>query len=136
MLAFASEEEVAMLAILPCSSTSRFANVHANEYFSYRQISRGTLMAIDSLERMERLLAIAQNEGIRVRSEWLNGVRGGLVRIGSEPILFIDDSLDLQEQLRQASEALSQLDWRDSEWWDELQQLLDSVGTSSLRNAG
>jgi hypothetical protein len=93
-------------------------------------------MAIDSLERMERLLAIAQNEGIRVRSEWLNGVRGGLVRIGSEPILFIDDSLDLQEQLRQASEALSQLDWRDSEWWDELQQLLDSVGTSSLRNAG
>jgi hypothetical protein len=55
-------------------------------------------MAIDSLERMERLLAIAQNEGIRVRNEWLNGVRGGLVRVGSEPILFIDDSLELQEQ--------------------------------------
>jgi len=85
-------------------------------------------MAIDSLERMERLLAIAQNEGIRIRNEWLNGVRGGLVRIGSEPVLFIDDSLDLPEQFRQASEALSQLDWRDSEWWDELQDLLATAG--------
>ncbi len=84
-------------------------------------------MAIDSLERMERLLAIAQNEGIRVRNEWLNGVRGGLVRVGSEPILFIDDSLELQEQIRQASEALSQLDWRDSQWWDEIQHLLSST---------
>lgn len=87
-------------------------------------------MAIDSLERMERLLAIAQSEGIRVRSEWLNGVRGGLVRIGNAPMLFIDDSLELQEQLRQASEALSQLDWRDSEWWDELQDLLNLTEVS------
>jgi hypothetical protein len=74
---------------------------------------------------MERLLAIAQHEGIRVRNEWLDGVRGGLVRIGSEPILFIDDSLDLHEQLRHASAALSQLDWRESEWWDELQDILE-----------
>jgi hypothetical protein len=81
-------------------------------------------MAIDSLERMERLLAIAQEEGIRVRNEWLGGIRGGLVRIGSDPILFVDDSLDLQEQLRQTCIALSQLDWRDSQWWDEIQNLL------------
>lgn len=82
-------------------------------------------MAINSLERMERLLAIAQEEGILVRNEWLGGVRGGLVRIGKEPILFIDDSLDLPDQLHQAKAALSQLDWRDSQWWDEIQELLE-----------
>lgn len=82
-------------------------------------------MGIDSLERMERLLAIAQSEGIRVRNEWLGGIRGGLVRIGSEPVLFLDDSLDLPEQLQQARVALSQLDWRDSDWWDEIQALLE-----------
>ncbi|MCU0708590.1 MAG: hypothetical protein MUF23_09880 [Pirellula sp.] len=82
-------------------------------------------MAINSLERMERLLAIAQEEGILVRSEWLGGVRGGLVRIGKEPILFIDESLDVPEQLQQAKMALSQLDWRDSDWWDEIQNLLE-----------
>lgn len=82
-------------------------------------------MGIDSLERLERLLAIAQQEGIHVRSEWLGGIRGGLVRIGAAPVLFIDDSLDLQEQLRQASAALSQLDWHDSQWWDEMQNLMD-----------
>jgi hypothetical protein len=82
-------------------------------------------MGIDSLERMERLLAIAQSEGIRVRNEWLGGIRGGLVRIGSEPVLFLDDSLALPEQLQQARAALSQLDWRDSDWWDEIQGLLE-----------
>lgn len=88
-------------------------------------------MAIDSLERMERLLAIAQSEGIRVRNEWLGGIRGGLVRIGTEPILFLDDSLGLAEQLQQTQAALSQLDWRDSQWWDEIQGLLDLTEPSS-----
>jgi len=81
---------------------------------------------------MERLLAIARSEGIRIRSEWLGGVRGGLVRIGSDPILFVDDSLDLHEQLRQASAALAQRDWRDSQWWDEIQGLLELSLTSHV----
>lgn len=89
-------------------------------------------MLNDPLERMDRLLAIAQAEGICVRSEWLGGIRGGLVRVGSEPILFVDDSLDLHEQLRQASSALAQLDWRDSQWWDEIQTLLEiSLATNA-----
>jgi hypothetical protein len=89
-------------------------------------------MSNDPLERMERLLAIAQAEGIRVRNEWLGGIRGGLVRVGSEPILFVDDSLDLHDQLRQASAALAQLDWRESQWWDEIQALLEmSLATNA-----
>jgi len=81
-------------------------------------------MIHDSLERMERLLAIARQEGIQIRSEWLGGIRGGLVRIGAYPVLFLDDSLTLPDQLEQARSALAQLDWRDSHWWDEMESLL------------
>jgi hypothetical protein len=82
-------------------------------------------MPFQTLEQLERLLEIASNEGISVRNEWLSGVCGGLVRIGREPLLFIDDSLDVAEQLEQARAALSQLDWSESQWSDEMSELLD-----------
>jgi hypothetical protein len=78
-----------------------------------------------SLEQMERLLSIAENEGIRVRREWLGGVRGGLVRVGREPILFVDESLGIGEQLEQTKHALSQLDWSDTRWADTMRVLLN-----------
>lgn len=78
-----------------------------------------------TLDRLEKLLEIAANEGISVRCEWLGGVRGGLVRIGKTPILFVDESLTVLEQLEQSKNALNQLDWSESEWWDEMSQLLD-----------
>lgn len=78
-----------------------------------------------TLDRLEKLLEIAANEGIGVRYEWLGGVRGGLVRIGRIPILFVDESLTVLEQLEQSKNALNQLDWSESEWWDEMSQLLD-----------
>jgi len=81
-----------------------------------------------SLERMERLLAIAESEGIAVRSEWLGGVRGGLVRIGREAILFVDESLAVAEQLEQARDSLSRLDWSETPWSDEMRELLASDG--------
>ena len=78
-----------------------------------------------TLDRLEKLLEIAANEGISVRCEWLGGVRGGLVRIGKTPILFVDESLTVLEQWEQSKNALNQLDWSESEWWDEMSQLLD-----------
>jgi len=78
-----------------------------------------------TLDRLEKLLEIAANEGIKIRCEWLGGVRGGLVRIGRIPILFVDESLSVPEQLEQSKNALNQLDWSESEWWDEMSQLLD-----------
>ena len=78
-----------------------------------------------TLDRLEKLLEIASNEGIAVRCEWLGGVRGGLVRIGKTPILFVDESLTVPEQFEQSRDALGQLDWSESQWWDEMSQLLD-----------
>lgn len=78
-----------------------------------------------TLDRLEKLLEIASKEGIKVRCEWLGGVRGGLARVGSDPILFVDESLTVPEQLEQSKNALSQLDWSESEWWDQMSQLLD-----------
>ena len=77
------------------------------------------------LDRLEKMLKIAENEGIAVRCEWLGGVRGGLVRVGNAPILFVDESLSVPEQFEQSRNALNQLDWSESEWWDEMCQLLD-----------
>ena len=77
------------------------------------------------LDRLEKMLEIAENEGIAVRCEWLGGVRGGLVRVGNAPILFVDESLSVPEQFEQSRNALNQLDWSESEWWQEMCQLLD-----------
>jgi hypothetical protein len=79
---------------------------------------------VQTVERLERLLEIATQEGISVRCEWLGGVRGGLVRIGQSPILFVDESMSVSEQFHQVRDALSLLDWTDTEWWDEINQLL------------
>jgi hypothetical protein len=78
-----------------------------------------------TLERLEKMLEIAENEGINVRCEWLGGVQGGLVRVGKAAVLFVDESLTVPEQLEQSRAALNQLDWTESEWWDEMSQLLD-----------
>ncbi len=80
---------------------------------------------LQTLDRLEKLLEIASNEGIAVRCEWLGGVCGGLVRIGRVPILFVDESLSVPEQFEQSKNALSQLDWSESDWWDEMSQLLE-----------
>jgi hypothetical protein len=82
------------------------------------------MTVMTSLERMERLIAIAESEGIQVRSEWLGGVRGGLVRLGRVPILFVDESLGVREQLEQTCGALGQLDWAETVWSDEMRELL------------
>lgn len=78
-----------------------------------------------TLDRLERLLEIVEAEGIQVRRDWLKGVRGGLVRIGRQPVLFLDESLTIPEQFGQVSEALLQLDWTETEHCEEMARLLD-----------
>lgn len=87
------------------------------------QVGYGSMK--NTLEKLERLLEIASREGIAVRCEWLGGVRGGLARIGHSPILFVDESLTIPEQFDQVREALNALDWTETEWWDEISNLLE-----------
>ena len=84
---------------------------------------------LQTVDRLERLLEIATEEGISIRCEWLGGVRGGLVRIGRTPMLFVDESMSVTDQFEQVRESLSLLDWSESEWWDEISQLLELGNT-------
>jgi hypothetical protein len=81
-----------------------------------------------TLDRLGRLLEIVEAEGIQVRRDWLRGIRGGLVRIGRQPVLFLDESLTIPEQFSQVSDALSQLDWTETEYCAEMAQLLKNDG--------
>lgn len=81
-------------------------------------------MARTSLEKLEHLLSILAAEGIQVRREWLGGVRGGLVRVGRQPVLFVDESIGIVEQLEQLRAALTQLDWSETQWADAMPELL------------
>lgn len=83
---------------------------------------------LPTLDRLGRLLEIVEAEGIQVRRDWLRGVRGGLVRIGRQPVLFLDESLTVPEQYSQVSDALSQLDWTETEYCAEMVQLLKNDG--------
>ncbi len=82
---------------------------------------------LNSVESLELMLAIAKEEGIQVRSEWLSGVRGGLVRVGEQPYLFVDESLSVPEQLAQVRSALGALDWSETSHADAMAQLLVRV---------
>ena len=77
-----------------------------------------------TVDRLQRLLEIAESEGIQIRREWMRGVRGGLVRVGSSPILFLDESLSIKEQCQAAMTALGQLDWSETEFGREMSALL------------
>jgi hypothetical protein len=77
-------------------------------------------IAMNTLEALETMLAIAQDEGIEVRSEWLSGVRGGLVRVGSKAVLFVDQALTVPEQFEQVRGALGALDWSQTSRGDQM----------------
>lgn len=79
---------------------------------------------MNSLEVLETMLAIAQDEGIEVRSEWLSGVRGGLVRVGDRAILFVDEALSVPDQLEQVRGALGVLDWSETPRGDQMVECL------------
>ncbi len=90
-----------------------------------RETVRNETTIQGTIDKLERLLLLAQDEGIHVRREWLRGVRGGLVRIRHTPILFVDDSLSVAEQFEQTRGALKQLDWSETPFAGEMLALLD-----------
>lgn len=61
---------------------------------------------VHSIDLLEEALSAAEKIGIEVRPEWLGESTGGVCRIGTKHILFLDLSLSAAEQLKQAIEAL------------------------------
>ena len=58
------------------------------------------------VEKMERLLAEAEQRGFIVRLEWLGGRGGGACEIKGRQHLFVDLALSTAEQLAQIEAAL------------------------------
>jgi hypothetical protein len=79
-----------------------------------------------TLDRLAQVLEIAETEGIHIRKEWLRGIKGGLVRIGNQPILFVDESLPIPEQFESVRKSLSRLDWSETDRGAEMVRLLAS----------
>ena len=88
--------------------------------------------AMNTLEALETMLAIAHEEGIQVRSEWLSGVRGGLVRVGSKAVLFVDQALSVSDQLEQVRSALGALDWSETSHAQQMAVCLSKVPRGDL----
>lgn len=59
-----------------------------------------------SVERLERLKALAEEAGYTIRYEWLGGVGGGACEFAGRKWIFIDLALSVLEQLQQVEEAL------------------------------
>ena len=79
---------------------------------------------LGTVHRLERVLQIAEQEGIEVRREWLRGIRGGLVRLGKMPVLFVDEGLPISEQWELTSRELGRLDWTGTEFGQEMERML------------
>ncbi len=79
---------------------------------------------LGTVHRLERVLQIAEQEGIEVRREWLRGIRGGLVRLGKMPVLFVDEALPISEQWELTSRELGRLDWTGTEFGQEMERML------------
>lgn len=59
-----------------------------------------------AVDLLEEAIALAERIGLQIRHEWLGEQTGGLCRIGSRSVLFIDLSLTADEQLLQVVRAL------------------------------
>lgn len=61
---------------------------------------------MNTVERTERALALAEERGFRIRREWLGGAGGGLCQYGGQKWVFLDLAQSAQEQLEQLLEIL------------------------------
>lgn len=84
---------------------------------------------LGTVHRLERVLQIAEQEGIEVRREWLRGIRGGLVRLGKKAVLFVDEALPISEQWELTSRELGRLDWTGTEFGSEMERMLHGEGS-------
>ena len=59
-----------------------------------------------TVELLKRALTAAKLAGYHIRQEWLDGCAGGGCQINGQKWLFLDLTLNTQEQLDQVIEAL------------------------------
>jgi hypothetical protein len=64
---------------------------------------------VDELAQLDRLTEIAEELGVEVRREPIDGQSGGLCRIKGRHVLFIDTLADLPTRIDRCVEALAQL---------------------------
>ncbi|MFO0921879.1 MAG: hypothetical protein U0905_05245 [Pirellulales bacterium] len=63
-------------------------------------------MAAHTIDLLEHALDVALRAGVRVRKDWLDGVSGGLCRVGKQHWFFLDLSQSAADQLQQLTKAL------------------------------
>ncbi len=63
-------------------------------------------MLTNSVDLLEKAIRHAKSLGISVRTEFLEGIPGGLCRIGGKPHLFLDQSQTAADQLDIVMHAL------------------------------
>lgn len=62
---------------------------------------------MNTLDVLEEALSLAERSGFEVRREWLEETTGGVCRIGSKWVLYVDLSLPIDEQLAQVVKSLN-----------------------------
>ena len=65
--------------------------------------------AVDELAQLDLLTEIAEELGVRVRREPIDGEGGGLCRIKGQQVLFIDTLADVATRVDRCLEALARL---------------------------
>ncbi len=95
------------------------------EWNAGSQAEKGNgMMMKNSVELLEHAIGYAKKQGFRVRSETLEGVNGGLCRVGNTTTIFLDQSTTATQQLAEIMAVLQ----RDSSKWKEA-----SVGNQKVR---
>lgn len=65
-------------------------------------------MTMNSVELLEKSIRVARSQGYVVRFDPLEGIEGGLCRIGERFHIFLDQTLSAREQLDILIAALSE----------------------------
>ncbi len=64
---------------------------------------------MDELDLLDQLAALAEELGVQVRREPIDGESGGLCRLKGQPVLFIDTLADLGTRVQRSLEGLARL---------------------------
>lgn len=64
---------------------------------------------MDELAQLDRVIEIAEELGVEVRREPIDGDSGGLCRIKGRHVLFVDTLADAATRLERSLEALARL---------------------------
>jgi hypothetical protein len=83
---------------------------------------------VDQRELLERLIVLAEELGVQVRREPIDGESGGLCRIKGRQVLFIDTLADLDVRVDRCLEALARLPEIDEHYvLPEIREQIDRI---------